>query len=523
MLSNRWHKLLYTILLLCLFTFTPLSAATINLQYDSSLNLTHPAIHILPYSETYRTYNLPNKTDSIFLNNNLTTTVSNGTYSMALTQVSANTIISLRSKNITVQDNDQTVIFKQTTIPLQIKAKSGDLQIHAIFIRALDDSEILTWNNPDISQTQIPKLIITPGQDYQLIIKGTFNNIPLYYYTKLSRARKNTVEIDSKRLNYLKFKINERSPLHIYAHLDLNLMSETITLNLDASPELYTNRRYLEASYRITLAHLKTVNFGIKSIRAQRKTEVVLGGRWKPHAWVEAMKKKKSGKYVYPIYHKLLVTDESGCILDYNQLEDAGIQYEIVGKNPNVQLPEDYVDDKIWTNQKIMADFKCKVSSTTSVVPTGDIPIERIFTYKTRHFENKVPAPLQMCSRMYMTKAEVAYNHTKPLAEYPGSGKIRVLLITNPSGAKGGWRGKRLGKKNGHISMPAKHFFQKRSYQARVPHLQHEIFHTYGHSHGDDEAMKAFKALERQTIAHWEAYAKTKVLEPEFLPPLIYR
>ncbi|QDU32794.1 hypothetical protein KS4_08300 [Poriferisphaera corsica] len=477
----------------------------------------------LPFSEPYRTYDLSTEFKAFTVDQNkITAQLPDGKYALVFNRVTEDSILSVRTPLLTPsrQTRSENIPLKTKQVSLTLNAPAN-FTVESLVLRAHDDGKQIRWIRPShASPTTLPTLTVSPKIKYQLIINATYNNTPLIYYTQLSQIRNGTLVIQTSKLNRITITLDPETPPHTEATLNLNLMDQIRTLNFNDPVVVYTNRRYLEATYNLKISNQNTITFGVKSIFASRNTNLTLGGPLKPHAWVEAMKKKHKGKYIYPIYQQLIVRDKSGLILNPADLQLSGIQYEVGSKTGKLNLPSTEVQPDHWPNEKFVRQFACAVKTTTNLFPDAVIPIEKINTYRTRHFEIHVPACVATLARMYMAKAEVAYTHSKPITDYPGSGNIRIYLITNKSGAKGGWRGKRKGKKNGHISMPEKHFLLNRDYQSRINHLQHEILHTYGHGHGNPADQAAFKIIEDQSINHWKAYAKTAVLDPNFIPKL---
>jgi hypothetical protein len=117
---------------------------------------------------------------------------------------------------------------------------------------------------------------------------------------------------------------------------------------------------------------------------------------------------------------------------------------------------------------------------------------EELTEMKSLHFVMQAVPGWDWRSRMYLLKAERAYDMLKPISAYPGSSRVQVGWLTNKHRARGGWNGKRKGKKRGFINMPFTKYNHGFDAFGHTSFLTHEVAHSFGYGHGKpmDEVVR---------------------------------
>ncbi len=428
------------------------------------------------------------------------------------------TIVALRSNPMALRRGRKIEVIASQPVPLEVLVERKPVTLETVMVRSAATEGALKWQAKEDQQTL--SLILTPNENYRLAIFANRENQRYAFWLKSRSQDLKTVTLPMDKARRLKFTWrdggeprDESKP----AHVTLFFPDNTWRLALEPDLEIYTNRRYMEMAYSYPTPRGTSMYFHQKGYLLEKDGTIEIGGPVKAYAFIAVQKTYQSHvRYEPMLYHHVWLADESQHQL--NPVESKAnlksVLHRIDGKEvPSNPLPAGSLDNLRPLSEHFYVDISYDLGTPQQIELAPVEPVE----VHSAHFVMPAVPGWEWRTKVYLLRAERAYQMLGPVSEFPASSNVIIGFMTDTSRARGGWKGKRRGSKRGHINMPFRHYVHGFDAFAHTKFLVHEVAHTYGYPHGEAMSATQHEAERRYHEHRWFAADN-----PDYIPSIAW-
>lgn len=371
-------------------------------------------------------------------------------------------------------------------VPLTFYADKDEVTIDVIAVRTAATEHVHNWR----ADGKPPSIVISPGETYSVGVLGRRDDNYYACWTKLRSEQRGRIVFDARRIYRAAFHWRDGSPLRDTSQPGrLGLFFPGTDWQIDvapgAAPRLFTNRRFLEIAYSYPTTAGGRFYFERHGHILGADSTVEIGGPVSHYAWLAIHHRRIDTGYDDHLRSGAWLADP-----DDRMLDTAASNVPLTDRLVRVdggELPANPLSDQAKAALGSLADnFRVEVAYQLDEPVEVMLQPRTTYQMRSQHFVMQAIPGWEWRCIAYLNKAERAYATLEPISAYPGSGTVNIGWLTNDHRARGGWHGKRTGKKNGHINMPFRTVRDQAGFFSPVSFLSHEVAHTYGYPHGDD-------------------------------------
>ncbi len=429
------------------------------------------------------------------------------------------TIVALRTKMLELRRTRKIELIASQPMPLSVMAARKPVEPEVFMIRSAATEGALTWKAKEGESSQAPSLILSPNQRYKFGVLARQENQRFAYWLTLVSQSMKIITLPSDRALHASFPWrpggvprDESEP----AHIALFFPDTTWRIELTPDIQLVTNRRYVELAYSYPTPRGNRMYFHRHGYLLGKDTQIQIGGPITAHAYVAMHRSYHGEGYDNRLDYAAWLEDTGGHHLNHDQSK-ADFHSDLIRADgqpiPQNPLAAGALDPLRPLTEHFRVDVTYDLEAPVKETLVPAEPVE----LKTAHFVMQAVPGWEWRNRVYLLQAERAFELLKPISVYPASSQVKIGWLINKHRARGGWKGKRKGKKRGFINMPFYRYRQCVDVFAHTNFLTHEVAHTYGYPHGD--AMNATVHEGERRFREFRWYAAD---HPEFVPDMAW-
>lgn len=422
------------------------------------------------------------------------------------------TLVALRTKPLALNRGRTIEIESNEAVPLVVLAEGEPIAPGIVTIRSAGTEGALTWIAKDGA---VPSIILSTNHRYKIGILGSRDTQRYAFWLTVRPEDMDPITLPMDKALEASFvwrpdngARDESAPVY------LAMFYPDTTWRIEVVPEtrLSTNRRYVEVAYSYQIPRGERMYFHRVGYLIGKSTQVELGGPITAHAYV-AVHRTYAGKgYTSRLATEVWLADPGGHQL--NPVESkAKLTKELVRNDGRPLPPTPLTPGSLDSLRPLANHFRLEVSyDIGQPIQLTLKPLEPV-EMKSAHFVMQAVPGWEWRNKMYLLRAERAYDLLRPISATPASSRVTVGWLTNNHRARGGWKGKRRGNKRGFINMPMLRYRQCFDAFAHTNFLVHEVAHTYGYSHGE-----VMNAVVREGERRYRAHRWFAADNPNYVP-----
>ncbi|MEM7627757.1 MAG: hypothetical protein AAF333_19360 [Planctomycetota bacterium] len=428
-----------------------------------------------------------------------------------LTQTRSGTLVALRTPPTTPRPGRAVELAANSPIPLEVLAGGHRIDLDFLTIRSIALEGALVWK----ATSGQPLVILSPNQRYKLGILGHHDTRRFAYWLSFRTGEMRAITLPANRSHRTKIRWRPETVLRDVgraARVTLHYPDTVWDFEVVNETELLTNRRFVEMSYSYPTTDGRKITLYPKGYRVDRHKEIYLGGPLSEHAYVGVHRHYGGDRYERRLTGVFWLEDPGGHTVKISASK-IKVEKRLVRVNGQALPPNPLAKDALNQLRPLSENLRLEVTYRLDGLRQVSLKPGEAEEVRSQYFVMQAVPGWEWRNKIYLARAERAYDMLRPITAYPGSSRIKIGWLTNRSRARGGWQGKRTGNKRGFINMPFIHYWTGVSLFTHTPFLTHEVAHTYGYSHGD-----AMSAVQREAERRYREFGWFVVDHPNYLP-----
>jgi hypothetical protein len=421
-------------------------------------------------------------------------------------------IVALRTSPLTLNRGRKIDLVANQAVPLDVIAGRETVTLETVTIRSAALEGALVWN---ARNGKPPTLILSPTQNYRIGVLGHRDANRYAYWLNVRPEHITRLSLPVDQSLSATFAWRPASTARDesgQAFVALTFPDTVWRFEVLPDTELLTNRRYVEMAYSYPTPRGGRLAFHFQGYLLGKDTQLEIGGPVTPHAYVGVHRNYHDEKYDSRLAYEFWLADPGGQQVDFgaSKIKFTKKLVRVDGQDlPPDPLTAGSLDNlrPLPDHFRVEAGYELDGPQQVALVPVE--PVEM----KSRHFVLQGVPGWEWRSRMYLLRAERAYDILGPISTYPASSHVNIGWLTNDHRARGGWKGKRNGAKRGFINMPFLRYRHCFDAFTHTNFLTHEVAHTYGYPHGE-----AMQAVQREGERRYREHRWFAADHPDYVP-----
>ncbi len=388
-------------------------------------------------------------------------------------------LVSLRTGPVEVEESRALELpATEPSRPLLLSEKGDEVPLCAWALRSMRPTGEVGWS----ASEGAPRVVISPGSRYRVRALGALDERFYAWWGEVEGDGPPVLRVSEEHAIRCSFHARPELPSTDHATASLRFPNGGLSLPIDDSTRLFTNRRFIELGYAHRLPDGRRVRFHHRPVilpAAPSKRTFVFGGPLTAHAWARVIVNEDLGRpNARQLWTEVSLIDSQGHVLD---LAASEVDWRAeVRSREDWPLPEPPLDDEAVAllgdptqSLDLLLRYRWLEDHELTLTFAETVPVEH------GRFRTLVPAYLEDRAHAYLGKAQRVYRFIEEFRGKRGGPdhSIELKWWLHPGGAVAAF---------GSITMPVRAMTEVWDDYDLPWALTHEMLHAFGYPHGPE-------------------------------------